>query len=127
MPGFVVLVRERGDGDPTPRIGITVSKKVDTRAVVRNRMKRRYRELARLMLAEHGIAGADHILIGRGSGIERDWGQLQADFAKALAKVRRPSSPPWKGGAGGGSATGDMLGETPTHPQPLPDREGGKQ
>ena len=89
MPGFVLLVRDRNDGDPTPRIGITVSKKVDTRAVVRNRMKRRFRELARGMLPEHGIAGADHILIGRGAKVERDWAQLQADFLKALAKVRR--------------------------------------
>ena len=89
MPGFVLLVRERGDGDSAVRIGITVSKKVDARAVVRNRMKRRFRELARDMLPEHGIAGADHILIGRGAKVERDWPQLQADSAKALAKVRR--------------------------------------
>ncbi len=89
MPGFVVLVRDRADGDSTMRVGITVSKKVDTRAVVRNRMKRRYRELARAVLPEHGIAGADHVLIGRGSGIERDWDALKAELAKALGKVRR--------------------------------------
>jgi len=88
MPGFVLLVRPRDDGDPAPRIGITVSKKVGG-AVVRNRMKRRFRELARLMLPEGGVAGADHILIGRASGIERGWAQLQADLTKALAKVQR--------------------------------------
>ena len=52
-------------------------------------MKRRFRELARAILPGAGIDGADHVLIGRPGGIERDWAQLQADFAKALAKVRR--------------------------------------
>ncbi|WP_443018914.1 ribonuclease P protein component [Sphingomonas sp.] len=89
MPGFLLLVLAREDGDPAMRIGITVSKKVDVRAVVRNRMKRRFRELARAILPEHGIAGADHVLIGRASGIERDWAHLQADLVKALGRVAR--------------------------------------
>ena len=96
MPGFVLLVRPRDDGDPSLRIGITVSKKVGG-SVVRSRMKRRFRELARLMLPESGVAGADHILIGRASGIERDWAQLQADLTKALAKVSRPPHTPERG------------------------------
>ena len=54
MPGFVLLVRARDDGDPAMRIGITVSKKVGN-AVVRNRMKRRFRALAREILPESGI------------------------------------------------------------------------
>ena len=37
MPGFVLLVRNRDDGDPSKRIGFTVSKKVGG-AVIRNRM-----------------------------------------------------------------------------------------
>jgi ribonuclease P protein component len=89
MPGFVLLVRPRGDDDPTVRIGITVSKKVDARAVVRNRMKRRFRELARAVLPTHGVAGADHVLIGRGGSAEPDWAALQANLIKALAKVQR--------------------------------------
>ena len=78
----------RGDGDPVMRLGLTVSKKVGG-AVVRNRMKRRFRELARLILPEAGLAGADHVLIGRQGGIERPYDQLAADLERALAKLRK--------------------------------------
>ena len=86
MPGFVLLVRKREDGDPAIRLGITVTKKVGN-AVVRNRMKRRFRALGRDLLATQGIAGADHILIGRAGGIERDYAMLRDEFGKALRKL----------------------------------------
>jgi len=92
MPGFVLLIRPRADGDPAMRVGITVSGKVGG-AVVRNRMKRRLRELARAILPEAGIAGADHILIGRTEGIERDFGLLGAELRKALRKVAKKVLP----------------------------------
>ena len=88
MPGFVLLVRARDDADPTMRIGITVSRKVGN-AVVRNRMKRRFRALAREVLPQAGIPGADHVLIGRNGGIERDYDALKAELAKALTKLGR--------------------------------------
>ncbi|WNO52335.1 ribonuclease P protein component [Stakelama saccharophila] len=88
MPGFVLLVRDRRDDDPTMRIGITVSKKVGN-AVVRNRMKRRFRALAREILPTCGHPGADHVLIGRASGIERAFDQLRTELRKALAKIAR--------------------------------------
>ncbi|WP_457310873.1 ribonuclease P protein component [Sphingomonas sp. UYAg733] len=88
MPGFVLLVRDRDDGDATMRIGYTVTKKIGN-AVVRNRMKRRLRALARDLLPESGIRGADHVLIGRNGGIERDYGQLRTELGKALAKIKR--------------------------------------
>jgi ribonuclease P protein component len=88
MPGFVLIVRDREDADATMRIGITVSKKVGN-AVIRNRMKRRFRALAREVLPEAGLPGADHVLIGRNSGIERDFSDLKIELAKALAKVKR--------------------------------------
>jgi len=86
MPGFVLLVRPRGDDDPTMRIGITVTKKIGN-AVVRNRMKRRFRALARETLPELGIAGADHVLIGRAGGVERGYSNLAAELKRALKKV----------------------------------------
>jgi ribonuclease P protein component len=88
MPGFVLLVRPREDGDPRIRVGITVTKKIGG-AVVRNRMKRRFRSLARELLPEQGLAGADHVLIGRQGGIERDFALLRSELESALAKLRR--------------------------------------
>jgi ribonuclease P protein component len=88
MPGFVLLVRERGDGDPAMRLGITVTRKIGG-AVARNRMKRRFRALANEILPERGFAGADHVMIGRAGGIERNFGALRSEFETALAKLRR--------------------------------------
>ena len=86
MPGFVLLVHPRDDGDPTIRVGFTVTKKIGN-AVVRNRMKRRFRALAREILVDQGIAGADHVLIGRAGGVERDYASLAAELKRALKKV----------------------------------------
>jgi ribonuclease P protein component len=88
MPGFVLLVRPRGDGEAAMRIGYTVTKKIGG-AVVRNRMKRRLRALAAELLPERGVPGADHVLIGRQGGIERDYGALRHELTKALAKLAR--------------------------------------
>ena len=88
MPGFVLLVRERADGTDDLRVGFTVTKKIGG-AVVRNRMKRRFRALARELLPEGGLAGADHVLIGRAGGVERDFGLLRDELAKALARARK--------------------------------------
>jgi ribonuclease P protein component len=87
--GFVLLVRQRGDGDPLMRAGYTVTKKIGN-SVIRNRLKRRLRELARLVLPGHGHPGADHVLIGREVGLTRDFAQLAADLEKALAKAHLP-------------------------------------
>ena len=85
-PGFVLLVKDRQDETAEIRLGITITKKVGN-AVIRNRMRRRFRALAQEMLADKGKAGADHILIGRDSGIERDFDALRSDMVKALGKL----------------------------------------
>ncbi|WP_294239563.1 ribonuclease P protein component [uncultured Sphingomonas sp.] len=91
MPGFVLQVRPRDDGEATIRVGFTVTKKIGN-AVVRNRMKRRLRALARDLLPAKGIAGADHVLIGRQGGIERDYAALTAELAKALTRAASPDT-----------------------------------
>ncbi|MFM9978774.1 MAG: ribonuclease P protein component [Sphingomonadaceae bacterium] len=87
-PGFVLLVRDRCDGDPAKRLGITVTKKIGN-AVVRNRMKRRFRALGREVIAPNGAAGSDHVLIGRSDGIERPYASLRDELLRALAKTSR--------------------------------------
>jgi ribonuclease P protein component len=86
-PGFVLLVKPRADQRAQVRIGYTVTKKTGN-AVVRNRIKRRFRELARALLPEHGIAGADHVLIGRTEALTRDFAAMKADLERALMRVR---------------------------------------
>jgi ribonuclease P protein component len=85
-PGFVLLVRDRQDGDPAWRIGFTVSRKVGN-AVTRNRMKRRLRALANDIIPSHGYSGSDHVMIGRSGGIERDFDLLRKDLTRALERV----------------------------------------
>jgi ribonuclease P protein component len=85
-PGFVLLTRpNEGAG---MRFGVTVTKKVGN-AVVRNRMKRRFRELLRAALPGEGLADHDHVLIGRDGGIERDFATMREELTAALARARQ--------------------------------------
>ena len=70
------------------RVGFTVTKKIGN-SVVRNRMKRRFRALSRELLPELGVAGADHVIIGRAGGIERAFSALREELLRALGKIRR--------------------------------------
>lgn len=83
--GFVLLTRPN-DGQGI-RFGITVTKKIGN-AVVRNRMKRRFRELLRAALPTAGLPDHDHVLIGRAGGIERDFHLMADELAKALERAR---------------------------------------
>ena len=87
-PGFILLVRDRKDADRSMRVGFTVTKKIGG-AVVRNRMKRRFRALAREIVSVNGVPGADHVMIGRAKGIERDFASLRAELSGALEKLHR--------------------------------------
>ena len=82
--GFVLLTRPN-DGQGI-RYGITVTKKIGN-AVVRNRMKRRFRELLRDALPKDGLPDHDHILIGRAGGVERDFQLMADELSQALARA----------------------------------------
>ena len=83
--GFVLLAKP--NGGQGMRAGITVTKKIGN-AVVRNRMKRRFRALLRELLHEHGLPDTDHVLIGRENGIERDFAALRSELLVAFGRVR---------------------------------------
>jgi len=83
-PGFVLLTRP--NGGQGQRYGITVTKKIGN-AVVRNRMKRRFRELLRVALPEAGLLDHDHVLIGRAGGVERSFATMQEELSKALQRA----------------------------------------
>jgi ribonuclease P protein component len=87
-PGFVLLVRDREDADEAMRVGFTVTKKIGG-AVVRNRMKRRLRALAREIVPAKGFPGSDHVMIGRANGVEREFSLLRKDLIGALDGLRK--------------------------------------
>jgi ribonuclease P protein component len=89
--GFVLLTRPN-DGQGI-RFGITVTKKIGN-AVVRNRMKRRFRELLRAALPTQGVVDHDHVLIGRAGGVERDFHLMADELSRALEKAREGKGDP---------------------------------
>ena len=70
------------------RVDFTVTKKIGG-AVVRNRMKRRFRALAREIVPAKGLPGFDHVMIGRARGVERDFGLLRKELNAALDGLRQ--------------------------------------
>ena len=90
-PGFVLLVRP--NGGLGLRYGITVTKRIGN-AVVRNRMKRRFRALIREILPEQGFADTDHVMIGREGGVERNFALLRSEFLVALERAKAGKGDP---------------------------------
>jgi ribonuclease P protein component len=90
MHGLVLQVLPRDDALPV-RLGFTVTKKVGN-AVLRNRVRRRLREAARLLLREPpythgGLVGADLVLIGRDATRTREFSLLMDDLRRGLVKT----------------------------------------
>ena len=74
-----------------PGIGYTVTKQTGN-SPQRNRIRRRLKEAARLLLAERelggrALVGVDLVLIGRDGTRKRDFPALQRDIARALEKA----------------------------------------
>ena len=77
------------DSVETVGVGLTCSKKVGG-AVVRNRAKRRLREVARVQLPKFGKCGWDYVLIGiPRETVEQGFSQLLRDMELALQHVHR--------------------------------------
>jgi ribonuclease P protein component len=89
MPGFVLQVAP-APADlvlPAIRVGFTVSRKVGN-AVVRNRVRRRLREAARLVIPGQARADLDYVLVGRQGAIARDFANLRQELVEALKRLK---------------------------------------
>ncbi len=69
------------------RVGFTVSKRVSKLAVTRNLVKRRLRSMTQEILSDYAHHNLDVVLIGRLSGIERDYNVIKNDLVWCLKKL----------------------------------------
>ena len=81
--GAVVIQCRANPSHGTIRYGVTATKRIGN-AVVRNRAKRRLREVARALLPTLGRPGHDYVLIARDRTAGRAWDALLADARRAL-------------------------------------------
>lgn len=75
----------RKTGLPDHRVGFTVSKKVGN-AVIRNKVRRRLKEIARLR-PELFVAGRDYIIIARPSAAEISYREMEKELERLVKKV----------------------------------------
>lgn len=79
-----------------PRLGISVPKRVGT-AAVRNRVRRRLREIFRRNRASLGVQGLRIVVNARPSSAQAPFGDLLEDYQsairRALGRAQRGASP----------------------------------
>jgi ribonuclease P protein component len=85
-PSVVIQMRAQQDPEDIINVGFTATKKIGG-AVVRNRCKRRLRELAQAFLPLHGKPGYDYVFIARAATAKAEWTDLQKDVEKALLRL----------------------------------------
>ncbi len=85
-PGFVLqALTIASEADRAPRFGFTVTKKIGN-AVVRNRIRRRLREAAKLA----GVSaepGTDYVLVGRRAALSLEFDRLVADLLHGITQL----------------------------------------
>src|SRR5471032_3005585 len=81
MPGFVLQAAPVPVDLSLPvlRVGFTV---------IRNRVRRRLREVARLVMPDQASAALDYVLVGRQGALERDFAKLQQELVEALKRLK---------------------------------------
>jgi ribonuclease P protein component len=83
----LALVKRRASGEPETRVGFTVSSKVGN-AVVRNRVRRRLRQLVRTR--RHELPkGLDMVLIARNSAATAEWPAFVRAFDRVAGELKK--------------------------------------
>ena len=81
VPAFVIFIAKTEEAGCL--VGYSVSKKVGN-AVVRNKVKRRFKEAFKRAVSQTKIEGDNFIIIARKTAIERDFETLIKDFCFAI-------------------------------------------
>ena len=79
---FLIQAVKGGEGVPL-RYGLTASRKTGN-AVVRNRAKRRLREMVRLTCRAQDIGNAEIVLIAKPAAAQHDFAAMKQDFLRGL-------------------------------------------
>jgi ribonuclease P protein component len=93
-------------GDGPARLGLAVSRKVDARAVGRNRIKRQLREHFRRL--REALPGGDYVVVARPAAAKAESGQLRATFERVLLRAGALPAP-----APGGTMPPDLNSPAP--------------
>lgn len=83
----------------TARLGVTASRKVGN-AVVRNRVKRRLREVFRVRFPDRWWSGVDLVVNATRGCATASWGDLVDDFDRCVVRLQRRLSTERGAGAG---------------------------
>jgi ribonuclease P protein component len=95
MPGFVLQAASvPADLHPEViRVGFTVSRRVGN-AVVRNRVRRRLREMAREVIPALARSDLDYVLVGRQAALGRDYAVMRQELIEALRRMKALAATP---------------------------------
>jgi ribonuclease P protein component len=91
---FTMQARGRGEAQGVaPRFGFTVTKKTGN-SVIRNRIRRRLREIVRLHAAGDAKPAMDYVLVGRIEALTAGFDDLRREFLRALHKIHSAERKP---------------------------------
>lgn len=85
--GFILQCGAPFDEKRMSKIGYTASRRVGG-AIERNKVKRKMRELVRLVLASKIDDGRDYVMVGRKAAIKRPFAVLIKDAENILSKMQ---------------------------------------
>ena len=111
---FVLQALDRGEAS-LPRVGFTVSRQVGN-AAVRNRVRRRLREVVRLHPGSDLRAGHDYVLIGRRAALQAPFDAMMRDFDAALRRVHTGGGAARRAGTGDGDSSPLHKAGSPARP-----------